>query len=571
MTDPTPTTLTPTTTSPTTLSPTFALADRYVAELAQLDPITGTQLGVADVSDRLTDFSPAGQEERADLARSVLAALESVPPTGESDRVAGEVLRERLGSTLEQHDAGDGLRDVNILACPVGLVREVFDVTPTGTPEQLDAVVARLLAIPAALASWRESLDEGRERDLLASRRQTLAVARQAATFGGADDGRGWFTGWAASLPASGGGSLGDAAEVADAAYRETARWLRGEYAPAADPADGVGEQRYGRAARVWTGASLDLARTYEWGWEELDRITSRMRAVADVLVPGGGIAAAKDMLESDERYALHGTDELLSFLRDLTARAIDGMSGAQFDIDPRIRECDVRLAAEGTAAAPYYQPPSEDLSRPGSTWFPTLRRERFPRWWLVSVWYHESVPGHHLQIATAMLERERLSRFQRTVGWTAGHAEGWALYAERLMDELGWFAGPAEEMGFLAAQAMRAARVVVDIGLHLGLRVPVDADDVVGGRVIDFDVAVDLMRRRALLDAEFATSEVNRYLGLPGQAISYKVGERVWLDARAQARTRRGAAFDLKDWHMHALRLGPMGLDPFLAEMSRY
>jgi uncharacterized protein (DUF885 family) len=236
------------------------------------------------------------------------------------------------------------------------------------------------------------------------------------------------------------------------------------------------------------------------------------MEQVADRPVPGGTVAAAKDHLDDDDRWAITGTDALLAYLEDLTARTTEALGAEQFDIDPRIRRCEVRLAAEGSAAAPYYMPPSEDLSRPGSTWYATMGRDRFPRWWLVSVWYHEGVPGHHLQVATALLERERLSRFQRTVGWTSGYGEGWALYAERLMDELGGFADEGEEMGFLSAQAMRATRVVVDIGLHLGLTVPAGADLEVGGRVLDAAVAVDLLRRRALAREDFAVSEVDRY-----------------------------------------------------------
>jgi uncharacterized protein (DUF885 family) len=245
-------------------------------------------------------------------------------------------------------------------------------------------------------------------------------------------------------------------------------------------------------------------------------------------------------------------------------------MEGRYFDIDPRIRHCDVKLAAEGGAAAPYYVPPSEDLSRPGSTWYPTLGHTTFPKWWAVSVWYHEAVPGHHLQCATSTLQRDRQSRFQRLAGWTSGYGEGWALYAERLMDELGYFDDPGIEMGYLSNQALRAARVVLDIGAHLHLPIPVGRGGL-SGRVFDRSSMVAFLAEQALLADDFAQSEADRYLGLPGQAISYKVGERVWLDTRESARRRLGAAFDLKHWHSYGLRLGPMGLDPFAELMGGY
>jgi uncharacterized protein (DUF885 family) len=239
-------------------------------------------------------------------------------------------------------------------------------------------------------------------------------------------------------------------------------------------------------------------------------------------------------------------------------------MNGTHFDIDQRIKFCDARLAPEGSAAAPYYIPPNEDLSRPGTTWFPTLGHDRFNWWRQASIWYHEAVPGHHLQCATVIIEKDRLSRFQRTEGWTSGYGEGWALYAERLMDELGAFDEPGIEMGYLSAQAMRAVRVIVDIGMHLGFPGP-------DGVAWNADSATTLMIERGLVEPDFAASEVERYLGLPGQAISYKVGERYWLRARESARDRLGERFSLKDFHAHALRLGPMGLDPFATEMASW
>ncbi len=254
----------------------------------------------------------------------------------------------------------------------------------------------------------------------------------------------------------------------------------------------------------------------------------------------------------------------------------MDELDGVHFDIDARIRRCDARLAPEGSSAAPYYIAPSEDLTRPGTTWFPTLGRTRFPWWRSVSTWYHESVPGHHLQDATILLASDRLTRFQRTMAWTSGNGEGWALYAERLMEELGAYSDPADELGYLVGQGLRAARIVVDLGLHLGYEAPEDLGELGGlgdcaSRPWTPQMAVALLEERAILDHEFAVSEVDRYLAIPAQATSYKVGERVWLQAREDARIRLGDRFELKGFHRFALRLGPMGLEPFRAELARW
>jgi uncharacterized protein (DUF885 family) len=191
-------------------------------------------------------------------------------------------------------------------------------------------------------------------------------------------------------------------------------------------------------------------------------------------------------------------------------------------------------------------------------------------------MWFHEAVPGHHLQVATVTLLSDRLSRFHRLAGWTSGYGEGWALYAERLMDELGGYSDPGDELGHLSAQALRAARIVVDLGLHMGLSAPDDLGELgdlgdCSGLTWTAEMAVALLEEWALEPHDFAVSEVDRYLSMPAQATSYKVGERVWLEVREAARQRFGEQFDLKKFHAHSLALGPMGLDPLRAEMASW
>jgi uncharacterized protein (DUF885 family) len=370
---------------------------------------------------------------------------------------------------------------------------------------------------------------------------------------------------------------LAAAASDADRACGALAGWLRTVYAPRAGDTDAVGADRYRTWATYFTGAELDLVEIYHWGWADLQRINGRMWEIAAAVAPGARtLPEVAARLDADEDGAVHGPEVLLDRLRGLTEGAVAMLDGVHFDIDDRIRFCDARLAPEGSAAAPYYIAPSEDLSRPGTTWFPTLGHDRFPLWRLVSTWYHESVPGHHLQCATAILCSGRQSRFQRLEGFISGYGEGWALYAERLMEELGAFTDSGDEMGYLSCQALRAARIVVDIGMHLGLTAPSDVGALAGlgdvaGRPWDAEMAIALLEERAIEPTDMAVSEVDRYLGVPGQAISYKVGERVWLETRSDARRRLGPSFDLKAWHAHALALGPMGLDPFKKEMSAF
>ena len=207
-------------------------------------------------------------------------------------------------------------------------------------------------------------------------------------------------------------------------------------------------------------------------------------------------------------------------------------------------------LARGSASGAAYYTAPSENLTRPGRTWWPLGGRQRFSTWNELTVVFHEGVPGHHLQEGAAAIAG--LSRYTKN-SFVSGHGEGWALYAERLADELGWFSSlPGTRLGMLAGSAVRAARVVIDIGVHLDLPMP-------DGSRWTFEKACSVLRDRGRAEEYRVLPEVTRYFGWPGQAPSYKLGERAWLAARADAQRKPG--FDLKRWHTAALSLGPIGL----------
>ena len=563
----------------------FLLADRAVEQTAAQHPIGATFMGVAGYDTRLTDYSPTAADSRAAGERDLLSDLDALAIAGDDDRLAAAVLRERLGARLDLHNAGENLRDCNVLGSPVQAPAQTFSMMSTDGEDDWATIAERLEAVPDCLTSVQAAYDEGASRGLVPARRQVLGCATYAAVVSGQPgEGEGTAAPWFSNFVSGYQGSnevlkrrLAAGATGATAAYGEMSQWLRNVHAPRAVETDGVGAERYALLARVHNGADLDLIETYAWGWEELTRITARMIDCAGQLYGGVTPAEATERLDADPEFTVQGAEQARDWLQSITDRTIESFDGTYFDIPPIMRQCQAMLAPTGSAAAPYYTAPSEDFSRPGRTWLPMRGEANFRTWWLESVWYHEAVPGHHLQIAYAMLQRDRLSRFQR-VEFVSGHGEGWALYAERLMDELGYFDRPATELGFLSAQAMRAARVVLDIGLHLGLAIPADVDPVVlagidadaRGSVWNAELARQFLRTRALLPADFAASEVDRYLGIPGQAICYKVGERVWLQARDDAKAAAGADFNLKNWHMRALSLGSVGLDVLRAELAQ-
>ena len=540
-------------------SPIFSLSDSYVEKSARLSPMASTYLGITDLNDQLDDFSIAGRAVEADLTRATLAELNKLEPIDEIDRVAKSVMQERLTSSLQLHDSFESHISFNVLTSPPADIRQIFEMMPKESAADFDNIAKRLLAVDKAHLSWVSTIDTLAKKGKTVAQRQIDGIAKQLESY--ADGG---YAAMAITYDPDGKyPAVHEAAKSAATSSAETAKYLRGTYMALATPHDAVGAERYAVWARFYTGADLDLRATYEWGLKDLAQITERMWKVAAKIKPDAKtLREVADHLDNAPEYKIHGKEAIIKKLLDFTQAAVAQLDGKHFDIDERMKFCDARIAPEGSASAPYYMSPSEDMSRPGTTWLPLLGKDEVSWWHLASTWYHEAVPGHHLQVATSVLERDRLSRFQRFGAWISGYGEGWALYAERFMDDLGAFDEPGIEMGFLSAQALRATRIVIDIGMHLGY-----TDE--NGRVWDATSGREALMNKALLDEHHATSETDRYLGWPGQAISYKVGEREWIAARENAKKRLGNEFSLKQFHAHALRIGPMGLDTFAQELA--
>jgi uncharacterized protein (DUF885 family) len=555
-----------------------SVADRYVDAVCDLDPIVATSLGTRPGDDRLPDPSPAGLEAEAQLARDTLAELDRVlaadPALAENpvERRCARLLRERLGAELAAHDAGEGLRALSNLASPLHSVRQVFLLMPAASEDDWAVIARRMARVPEAYRGFRAALDEGARQGVLVAPRQVSTVVGQLGEWLAGP----FFASFAARGPESLRGDLAAAASAADAAVAEVRDHLRDVYGPRAEGTpDAVGRDRYALAARRWTGSDLGagsgLEEAYAWGWAEHRRILAEQRTEAERVVPGSTPMEAMRWLDV-HGPAVDGVEAIRQRLQQMMDDAIDALDGTHFDLAEPVRRVEAMIAPPGSAAAPYYTRPAQDFSRPGRTWLPTMGRERFPLWDLTSIWYHEGVPGHHLQLAQWALVSGELSTYQTSLGSVSSNVEGWALYAERLMDELGYFADPGTRLGFLDAQQLRAMRVVVDIGMHLGLPVPDDAEGVLAGhrgRPWTPELGRAFFGEHSGATPAFLDSELVRYLGLPGQAISYKLGERAWLEGREQARKARGDAFDRKAWHMAALSQGSLGLDDLAAELA--
>ncbi|MFJ2505567.1 DUF885 domain-containing protein [Microbacterium sp. NPDC087592] len=548
------------TSAPRTPSAIDAVADEWVDKIAVLAPTLGTYIGRDEVNDRFGDLSPAGHEEIAAATRSTLDKLSALTPVDAIDEVTKTDLSAELRLDLELHDAKWHLRDLNVIASAAQDVRSVFDLMPTSTVEDWDVVATRLAAVPGALRGYVETLRTGIAEGVMPARRQVVEVATQIDRYT-ADDG--FFAAFVAEadpdegqLPASLARTLADNSAAARVAYDELRRFLAEELAPAAGDVDAVGRELYALNSRRFLGATIDLDETYEWGREELARMVAEQTAIANEILPGASVEEAVAHLEADPTRKLVGTEALQKWMQETSDRAVAELGASHFDIPEAIRtlECMIAPTQEGGI---YYTGPTDDFSRPGRMWWSVPEGvTEFDTWRELTTVFHEGVPGHHLQIAQAVYNRAELNSWRRLLAGTSGHAEGWALYAERLMEQLGYLDDPADRLGMLDGQRMRAARVVLDIGVHLG-KPRLD-----GTGVWDADYALDFMRHNVNMSDQFVQFEVNRYLGWPGQAPSYKVGQRIWEQVRDGVRAAEGESFSFKDVHKRALDIGGVGLD---------
>ena len=540
-----------------TPTPIDAVAEKWVETLADLLPTLATYIGLdRGQLGKWEDFSPAGHDANADAARAVIAELTPLVPVDAVDAVTKDDLLGTLNLELEKHELSFHLRDVNVLASPVQTIRETYDIMPTETEDDWANVSSRLNSAPTAVDQYIETLRLGIERGIVPAKRQVLEVIIQCRETADPD---GLFAGLvsgASGVSAALTSDLQKGALASANAYATLADFFEKELLPAAGEKDAVGRDLYAVASRAFLGATVDLDETYEWGVEELQRMVDEQTSIANEIKPGASVEEAIEFLNEDASRKLHGTDALQKWMQETSDRAIAELGKTNFDIPEQIRTLECMIAPSHTGII-YYTGPTDDFSRPGRMWWSVPEGvTEFDTWRELTTVYHEGVPGHHLQIAQAVYNRATLNSYRRLLAGTSGHAEGWALYAERLMEQLGYLDDPADRLGMLDGQRMRAARVVLDIGVHLEKQRPDGKGPWTG------DYAFDFMGRNVNMAPEFVRFEVNRYLGWPGQAPSYKVGQRIWEQIRDEYKAREGSAFSPKDFHKKALDLGGVGLD---------
>lgn len=537
-------------------------ADSYVSGLARLDPVAAQAVGLR--VDRLwAALGPEGVQAEADLARTTLAELDAEGTTGDADEpgpatVLRRALSERLRSDLALHDSGFLPGLVAPLASPAHAVMMGLESAAGDT----DRLVDGLALVPEALRDYAERLEAAASNGYVVPARQSRTLAAQLRRWAdpAADDRLG-------RLVAPSEVDVDGALAAARRACVGLAAWLEDVHAPRGSSTDAVGPELYRTTSTAFLGTELDLEQTYAYGWDRLAELTARAEQLAAAL-GCSGLDEAAAMLDADPAGQVAVGPDLIAWVEGRMARAADLLDGSVFDIPERSR-CGAVLAAPGSGSI-YYSPPDPAGTRPGRVvWSTPTGVDRLPVWREVSTVHHEGLPGHHLQHVVTMATSS-LHPWQRYLCHVHGYAEGWAHYTEGRASDWGLVDEPGEQLGVVLAQRWRAARIVIDLGLHLGYPVP-PGNGFTDATTWTPEVGVEVLTQAAGCDTETARFEVVRYLGWPGQALAFSMGARLWEQAREDALAT--GRFDERTFHRQALALGPMGMAPLahtLEELAR-
>ncbi|HWP63320.1 MAG TPA: DUF885 domain-containing protein [Candidatus Binatia bacterium] len=550
-----------------TTSPVDALAERYWESLLELWPTMATLYGDDRYDDRLEDPGPEGRAKVRRLHEATLAEVEAFSRDGlpVEDRITLDILGVVCRLQIEQDDQGfHELRVVDQIEGPQTLLPQLVQFQRADTPERLERLLARLREYGRFMAAnvgiLRDGIRSGRTAPRIVAERtieqleRLLAVPIEEAV-------------------------IPSLVQVADEAARERVREvvrevvypadaaflevLRTEYLPHTRTEPGLwsapdGEALYRTQIRAWTTLDLEPQEVHELGLAELEAIRSEQRAIARAAGLGDDVAAYRAQLASDPANRPATRDELLERAREDVERALAAAPRA-FGRLPRtpVEVRPVEAFKEKDAPFAYYLPPAADGTRPGIYYANTydLASRYFSN--LAPTTYHEAVPGHHFQIALE-IEHPHLNRFRRLGSRLVGaaFAEGWGLYSERLADELGLYRNDAERFGMLTAQAWRAARLVVDTGLH-ALR-------------WSRERSIAFLREAGLTETD-AVIETDRYIVWPGQALAYKIGQREIERLRRELAAREGSRFDLRAFHDELLGHGSLPLATLARELPTW
>ncbi len=539
-----------------------ALADRYWQEHLRDDPLKATEIGDRRYDDRLPEIRPEAVARQRHGLNDLAASVVGIDPDelDEADRTTRDALLQVIEGDLATIDADLFRHTVSPASGPQVAFLNLADYQPADTVEARQAMSARWRAMGAWVDELIANLGRGRREGAVGVR---MLVERSIAELDEllAQPAEAWPLISPAEQPSLEadertrfrGELLAATAESVRPAFRRYRDFLHDTIAPVArdDDQPGLvhlpgGEEAYAALARVHTTTDLTPAQIHEIGLEEIARIDDELRSLGEQQLRTTSLSGTLQRLRADPALHFATRDEVAEAAQASLDRANAAVPG-WFGRLPSLPCAVVRMLPheEEHSTIAYYRDPVPDGSRPGRYYINTSAPETRPRYEAEALAFHESVPGHHLQVALAQ-ELGDLPAFRR-YGTVTAYVEGWGLYAERLADEMGLYSADLDHFGIASFDAWRASRLVVDTGMHaLGWT---------------RSQAIGFMLEHTALGPNNIANEVDRYIAWPGQALAYKVGQLELLRLRGEARERLGDRFDIRAFHDAVLTAGPLPL----------
>jgi uncharacterized protein (DUF885 family) len=546
------------------------LADHYWDEHLRDDPLKATEVGDRRFDDRLPDLMVDAVASRRDGLQQLAAEIGAVDPRSLSDLdlTTRDALVQVVESDVAMIDADLRRHTVSPGNAPIGLLN-LAGFQPADTPGAREAMVARWRAIGPFVDELIANLARGLEGGAVGVRKLVDRSISQLDELLARRDADWPFVAPADSpdldAEAAAGfreGLLDAMAESIRPAFVRYRDYLVNTISPAArdDDHPGLvhlprGEEAYASLARVHTTTDLTPSEIHDIGLREIERIDEEFIVLGERLLGTRSLDETLDRLRGDPALHFATRDEI----EEVAQASLDRANASVPEWFGRLPSlpCDVvRMLPheEAHSTIAYYRDPVPDGSRPGRYYINTSAPETRPRYEAEALAFHESVPGHHLQVALAQ-ELHDLPAFRRH-GMVTAYVEGWGLYAERLSAEMGLYSGDVDRFGVASFDAWRASRLVVDTGMHaLGWT---------------RDQAIGFMLEHTALGPNNIANEVDRYIAWPGQALAYKIGQLELLRLRAEARERLGDRFDIRAFHDAVLTVGPLPLDTLRGVVER-
>jgi uncharacterized protein (DUF885 family) len=543
-------------------APLLKLFDTAWQEDLADDPLAATQLGDARFNDKLPDMTVEAIERRQRKNYTRMQALAKIKrdKLDKADQLNYDLFQRELKTRIGEHQFKPWMFATRTFDGPQ-LLAEVAEYAPFATVKDYDNWIARINASGAYVDQWILLLTQGTTERLTQPRVTIAKVLEQLKGPATADPEANPFYApfkrMPAGIPEAEKARLeaaGKAAvqNVAIPAFQRFEKFFREVYLPASRDTVGIydipgGDQYYrNRISYYTTIDNPDPARIHNIGLEEVKRIRAEMEKTLEGINFLGTLEQFLFFIRTEPRFFYKTPEELLAAY-EKTARGIEPQLPKLFGRLPKTG-FGIRPVPEATApttTTAYYQPPSLDGSRPGNFYVNLYKPESRPIWEIEALTAHESVPGHHLQIALSY-ELTGLPAFRRNAGYTA-YVEGWALYSEQLGYQLGLYQDDMNKMGQLNYDMWRAVRLVVDTGMHAFKWTR--------------DQAIYYFKQntgKSDLDIE---NEVDRYISWPGQALAYKLGQLKIQQLRAEAEKALGERFDIRAFHDQILGSGALPL----------